>query len=241
MDRKAKILVVEDDLVARHNLEILLGEQGHEISGFADNAVDALVMFTTQHPDIVIVDISLKGSTDGIDLAKKLNDIRKVPVLFLTAHNDEEVFKRAKAAGPFAFISKPIERVNLERTVDLAVENALFAEGLEEVVSVDTCLYTRVGNRLKKIFIRDLEYIEVDGKYSTIYLGQRHLNCKISLKDLLDKLPKTKFVQVSRNFIINMDHIEDIDMSNLLVKLPHREIPISRIYKEGLFERLKII
>lgn len=242
-EKKASILIVEDDLVVRSNLEILLTDMGHHIVGFADNPIDALVLFSTKNPSIVIADISLEGATDGVDLVKKMNEVRRVPVLFLTAHGDEGVFKKAKAVSPFAFITKPIERVNLERSIELALENMVPEGGMYSTNNQcnQEALFTRVGNKLKKIYIRDIEFIEVDGKYCTIHLGPRNINCKISLKELVLLLPREKFVQVSRNYLINMDTIEDIDMLHFQVKLPHAEIPISRIYKEGLFERMKII
>lgn len=242
-EKRASILIVEDDLVIRSNLEILLTEMGHDIAGFADNPIDALVLFSARSPDVVIVDISLDGPTDGVDLVKKMNVIRRTPVLFLTAHSEEEIFNKAKAVSPFAFITKPIERINLERSIQLALEN-LNTEG-NMFHAPNPCnqdaLYTRVGNKLKKIYIRDIEFIEVDGKYCTIHQGARNFNCKISLKELVHLLPGDRFVQVSRNYLVNMDSIEDIDMLHFHVKVPHAEIPISRIYKEGLFERMKII
>lgn len=242
----ASILVVEDDLVVRSNLEILLNELGHSITGFADNAVDALVLFSSKHPELVIADISLNGSTDGIDLVKKMNEIRKVPVLFLTAHDDENIFNKAKSACPFAFITKPIERLNLERTIELALENSYGSVGwimADPMAGERECFYTRIGNKLKKIEIRNVTHIEVDGKYCTLHREKMNapIHCKISLKDILDRLPRKKFVQVSRNFLVNMDHIEDIDMSQSHITIGGENVPISRSFKEQLFSRMNIV
>lgn len=242
MNTVAKVLVVEDDLVVRSNLEVIIKEMGHEIIGFADNAVDALVLFTIKHPHIVICDISINGTTNGIELAKKMHEIRRTPVLFLTAYNNEEFFNKAKLATPLAFISKPIDRVNFERSVALAIEHSRDIVGFTtDNAPVEECLYTRVGNRLRKLYIKDIEFIEVDGKYSALSVGQRMINCKISLKDLLEKLPRDKFIQVNRNFVINMDMIEDIDMANFNVKMPTKDVPISRTFKDQLMDRIKLI
>ena len=242
MNTVAKVLIVEDDLVVRSNLEVIIKEMGHEIIGFADNAVDSLVLFTIKHPNIVICDININGTTNGIELAKKMHEIRRTPVLFLTAYNNEEFFNKAKLATPLAFISKPIDRVNLERSVSLAIEHSRDIIGFTtDNAPVEECLYTRVGNRLKKLYIKDIEFVEVDGKYSALSVGQRMINCKISLKDLLEKLPRDKFIQVNRNFVINMDMIEDIDMANFNVKMPTKDVPISRTFKDQLMDRIKLI
>lgn len=235
------VLIVEDDLIVCTNLEVILTELGYTIAAFADNGVDALVAFTVKRPSLVICDIGLKGSTDGIELVRKMNEIRKVPVLFLTAHEEEAVFQKARSASPFAFISKPIDRKQISRSVALAMEHAEENMFTTDPVPTNSCLYTRVGNKLKKIMIADIEFAEVDGKYSTIMVGQRQFNCKISLKDLAEKLPMDRFVQINRNSLINLDKIEDIDLSNHSVKMPTKEIPISRIFKDQLLQKINVI
>lgn len=236
------VLIVEDDLIVCTNLEVILTENNHEICGMADNAVDALLLFTLKKPEIVICDIGLKGSTDGIELAKKLNEIARVPILFLTSYQDEEVFRKAKTSGAFAFINKPIERKSFERTVALAMEfgleHAVFTTGAMEPAN---CLYTRVGHKLKKINIREIEFVEVDGKYCSIMVGSRRFNCKISLKELADKLPPQQFIQINRNALINLELIEDIDMSQPCVKMPGGEIVISRTFRDNLMSRINLI
>jgi len=242
MNGSAQILVVEDDLVVRTTLEVILTELGHQIAGFADNAMDAVVAFTLKTPDIVICDISLNGGINGVELVRKLNEIRKTPVIFLTAYNNEDSFNKAKVLTPLAFITKPIDRSTLERAVALAAEHARETIGFSvSALPVDDCLYTRVGNKLKKIYIREIEYVEVDGKYCSLCVGRRMINCKISLKDLIEKLPRQKFIQINRNSLINMDMIEDIDMANFSVKMPSNQLSVSRTYKDNLLQRIHLI
>jgi DNA-binding LytR/AlgR family response regulator len=191
---------------------------------------------------VVICDIQLRGNVNGVDLVRKLNEIRKVPVLFLTAFDGEDAFNRAKTVAPLAFISKPVERGALERAVALAVEHARDTIGFSlNALPVEDCLYTRVGNKLKKIYIREIESVEVDGKYCSLQVGQRMINCKISLKELMDKLPRQKFVQINRNTLINLEMIEDIDIGQLMVKMPTSSHSISRTYKDNLLQRIHLI
>lgn len=242
MPESTQVLVVEDDLVVRTTLDALLSDMGHQVCGFADNALDALVLFSTKMPDILIVDINLNGNVDGIELARKCNEIRKVPILFLTAHDDESIFEKAKSASPFAFISKPLNRQVLQRAISLALENS-YAGATESAITdaSEQVLYTRIGHRLRKIPIRDIESVEVEGKYCTLNLGGKAITCKITMKDLLALLPQKNFVQVTRNHAVNLDKIEDVDMAHMTVKMPHSEIPISRGFKEQLFNRIRVI
>ena len=239
---KIRILIIEDDELIRALLDLIITDLGHVIVASADNAVDALVSYAVHRPHVVISDIEIKGNIDGIELSKKLLQIRKCQLLFLTGNSNAETFNKAKKLAPLAFISKPIVRVELERSIDLAVEHSHETIGfVTKSMPVEGCLYTRIGNKLKKIAIADIEYIEVDGKYSSISVAQRIVNCKISLKELQAKLPQKDFLQVNRSSVINLNCIEDIDLSKQMIKMPSAEISIGRNFKESLLNRLNLI
>jgi len=245
MEEKIKILVVEDDLVEYTHLEILLTQLGHSVSAHVDNAIDAIMAFGKQKPDLVIADISINGQLDGIELVHKLNEIDKVPTLFLTSHEETEIFAKAKKTEPYAYITKPVEPRNLERNIELAFQNfgktAHSQSQWDGNVLVRDYFFTKIGNKLKKIPTDGIDFIEVEGKYSSISVEERKYYLKISLKDLLLKLPSDTFARVSRNFVVNIDKIENIDTQNYQLKVGQAEIPISRTYKEALMKRIKLI
>jgi hypothetical protein len=102
-------------------------------------------------------------------------------------------------------------------------------------------IYTKVGNKLRKVPLDDILYIEVEGKYSALQVKDRKFNVKASLKDLLQKLPAERFVRVSRNFVVNLNRIQHIDTFQYTVKVGDMEIPISRTYKEELMRHINLI
>ncbi len=102
-------------------------------------------------------------------------------------------------------------------------------------------IYTKVGNKLRKVPLDDILYIEVEGKYSALQVRDRKYNVKASLKDLLQKLPANRFVRVSRNFVVNLSRIQHIDTFQYTVKVGDMEIPISRTYKEELMRHINLI
>ena len=102
-------------------------------------------------------------------------------------------------------------------------------------------IYTKVGNKLRKVPLDDILYIEVEGKYSALQVKERKYNVKASLKDLLQKLPSDRFVRVSRNFVVNLNRIQHIDTFQYTVKVGDMEIPISRTYKEELMRHINLI
>ena len=83
LPKDIRILVVEDDAVEMTHLALLLEELGYEVTASADNALDAMVAFARTRPQLVMLDIQLKGEATGVDLAHKLRELSDVPVLFL--------------------------------------------------------------------------------------------------------------------------------------------------------------
>lgn len=241
-------MIVEDDQVVTTNLELLLAQENHEVVGSADNAKDAMDLFLKEHPDLIICDININGDVDGIELIKQINQVERVPVLFLTSIDEKEVFQKAKTANPYAFITKPIEKDTLERNIELAFQNIHLTKangqednGWNEDVMLKDCFFTKIGNKLKKISLDEIDYIEVEGKYCSVVVNNRRINVKISLKDFIQKLPESQFLRISRNYVVNVSKIEDIDTFNFQVKLGDRDLPISRTYKDDLMKRLNLI
>lgn len=117
----------------------------------------------------------------------------------------------------------------------------LVSRRISEPSGVVDHIYTKVGNKLRKVPLEDILYIEVEGKYSALQVKDRKYNVKASLKDLLQKLPADSFVRVSRNFVVNLSRIQHIDTFQYTVKVGEMEIPISRTYKEELMRHINLI
>ena len=115
------------------------------------------------------------------------------------------------------------------------------AQRLDAPAPSNDHIYTKVGNKLRKVKLDDILYIEVEGKYSALQVNDRKYNVKASLKDLLQKLPANKFVRVSRNFVVNLKRIQHIDTFQYTIKVGDVEIPISRTYKEELMRHINLI
>ena len=118
---------------------------------------------------------------------------------------------------------------------------AAVAQRLDAPAPSNDHIYTKVGNKLRKVKLDDILYIEVEGKYSALQVNDRKYNVKASLKDLLQKLPANKFVRVSRNFVVNLKRIQHIDTFQYTIKVGDVEIPISRTYKEELMRHINLI
>jgi PAS domain S-box-containing protein len=124
---KANILIVEDEAVVAADLAGKLERAGYRCVGVAADGEDALETAKELAPDLVLMDIRLAGPMDGIKTAERIQSIRNVPIIYLTAHSDMATLRRAAATEPFGYILKPFE----ERDVTTQIEIALFKHQAE--------------------------------------------------------------------------------------------------------------
>lgn len=243
------ILAVEDDPIYSEALELLLQEMGYPEYSLVDNAIDALKLFRQRVPDLLLMDIEINGPLNGIEFVEIASAIRKTPVIYVTAFSDGETFAKAKQTGPSAYLTKPYNAQNLQRAMELALFHRSQA-GSEEREPADTpykvdtsynAFFVKYNNRLLKIPISDLQYIEVDEKYCYVHTKDRRYAVNIRLKNLLDQLPATAFIQTHRSFAVRLDAIEEVNLEEAVLKIAGREIPIGKTYKDLLFNRLKLI
>lgn len=122
-----KILIVEDEGIVILHISKALENLGYIVAGVANYGDDAIVKATEIRPDLVLMDIVLKGAVDGIDAAGKIQAILNIPVIYLTAHADEGTLQRAKVTGSFGYIVKPFR----ERDLQIAIEFALYKSRME--------------------------------------------------------------------------------------------------------------
>ena len=118
---KYKIIIVEDDEITSLNLSISLQKHGYSVVAMCDNALQAENKIYTHTPDVIIIDISLQESNDGIELAQKIKEKFNIPFIFLTSYSDDEIISRAKLTEPYGYIVKPYDPVSLHATIQMAL------------------------------------------------------------------------------------------------------------------------
>ncbi len=119
---KSKILVVEDENIVALGIERLLKRNGYEVIGLSASAESAFALAAKTWPDVVLMDIVLEGSIDGIEMAKIFRNHWRVPIIYITAYADDRILARAKATQPEGFIVKPFD----DREIHAAIQMALY-------------------------------------------------------------------------------------------------------------------
>jgi two-component system sensor histidine kinase/response regulator len=124
---KGQILIVEDEGITALHIRNTLEGLGYDVVGISSYGEDAINKAAEVRPDLVLMDIILKGIVDGIDAAEKIRAILNIPVIYLTAHADDGTLQRAMLTEPFGYIVKPFS----ERDLSIAIEFALYRSRME--------------------------------------------------------------------------------------------------------------
>jgi len=116
-----QILVVEDEAIVAKNIQLELNSMGYAVPAIAASGKEALQKVAEVHPDLVLMDIALKGAMDGVETMERIQERFDVPVIYLTAYADEGTLQRAKKTGPFGYLLKPYEEKELQTTIEIAL------------------------------------------------------------------------------------------------------------------------
>jgi PAS domain S-box-containing protein len=129
---RGRILIVEDEGIVATDMGRCLEDAGFSVSAIATSLEDALTEVSKSRPDLILMDIRIQGSADGIEAADELHQRFGLPVVFLTAHDDRDTLDRAKRAEPMAFLLKPFKPAELTSTVEIALDRNWAEEKVRE-------------------------------------------------------------------------------------------------------------
>ncbi len=120
-EQPAKILIVEDEQVVAVDIESQLERLGYRVVGTAASGEEACRKAAELEPDLVLMDVRIEGSLDGIEAASRIRRAREIPIVFLTAYTDVGTLERAKRIEPYGYVVKPFAQRDLEATIRVAL------------------------------------------------------------------------------------------------------------------------
>ncbi len=127
-----KILIVEDEVIIAKDIEHTLKIDGYDVAGHASSGEKAIELIKETSPDLILMDIKLKGEMDGIETTEIIKDQFDLPVIYLTSYKDEQTLLRAKVTEPYGYIIKPFDRKELKIFIDIAYYKHQTKEKLKE-------------------------------------------------------------------------------------------------------------
>jgi PAS domain S-box-containing protein len=117
----ARILIVEDEGIIAGHIASRLLKTGYSVAGIAESSDEAIATVREVSPDLILMDIRIKGSLDGIQTAAKVREDSDIPIIYLTAHTDQSTVDRAKMTEAFGFLTKPVHQTSLATSIEMAI------------------------------------------------------------------------------------------------------------------------
>lgn len=242
--RKVKILIVEDEVIVAKDIAYYLNELGCDVIGVLIEGEDVLPFLKDDQPDIILMDITLRGQLNGVQTVHLIKEKYDIPIIFLTANTDDVSFDLAKATKPFAFIEKPFKSKQLVRTVQLLIEQIADSneESEEEELNhfmLSDRIFVRDKGKMNKILLEDILYIEANGAYSNIVSKNKSYLLSLNLRNLETKICTDQLMRVHRSYIINIKHVDSIEENR--ISIHNHSIPISRTHWQAFIAKVKVI
>ena len=248
---KISVLVVEDESIVSKDIQYSLKKLGYNVVGVAATGQKAIDLCGEKMPDIILMDIMLKGDINGIEASTRIKESYNIPVIFLTAYADENTLSKAKVTEPYAYIIKPFKEIDLHTSIEMA----FYKHSKElEVLKERDMLYNIVENKENKDFIfvksksrliklntEDIFFIEALKDYVVINTINKRYTIHSTMKDIERKMSQDYFLRVHRSYIVRLDKIAQIEQPNLILEDNNKIIPIGGSYKEEMLKRINLI
>ena len=129
---KARILIVEDQGIVAQDLKMSLEDMGHSVCAVVAYGEEAIKKAEDENPDLILMDIVLRGKLNGIDASYQIRSIFDIPIIYVTAFADENILQRAKVTEPFGYIIKPFQERELRTTIEMALYKHKMEKRLKE-------------------------------------------------------------------------------------------------------------
>lgn len=245
------IVVVEDESIVSKDIQQSLKKLGYTVVGAASTGEKAVELVDEHKPDLVLMDIMLKGQMSGIEAAGMIKERHNIPVIYLTAYADENTLSKAKVTEPYGYIIKPFKEVDIHTSIEMALykheknkaieEERDFLFSLVEGQSSNDLIFVKSKSRQVKVKTSDIYYVEALKDYVVINTGETRYTIHSTMKDIERKLPSNDFIRVHRSFIVRLDKIAAIEQSNLVLENDKKLVPIGGSYKDDLQKRLNFV
>ena len=246
-----KILIVEDQELYAEQLEMLIDKLDYEHMGTVNNSTDALSIVLSDLPDLILMDIHIEGSHDGIELANIIHKSHPIPIIFITSLQDDATFSRANQTNPISFLIKPFNDIQLQRIIEITIKNLAKQEETadhktqkeewENDFLFQEHFYIKTRQKLEKVAVDSVLFLASDGHHSWVHTEEKKFLVRLSMKELLKRLPTELFVQTHRSYVVNFKKVQSVDLEESTINVGNQQVPLSKRNREELLKKLNWI
>lgn len=237
MARPEKIIIIENDIPIAARLSLQLNRLGYNITGIFSRAKDALHFLEQEVPDLILLDDQLKGQLNGIETNKSKSKRTLSPVVYFnkrTADTLDRIIPRSLKSRKDRLkkeIKDSLKKTQPESKQEIFKEN-------EHCILKDR-IFVRHHDKMVRISLNDIHYIEADRNYCKVYSKDRKYLLVTTLKEVDEKLSDNRFLRIHRSYIANISHIDEIGGNHVVIN--SYSLPLSKNMRPELFKHLQVI
>ena len=222
---------------------MLIREIGCTVIESVDNSAEALELIYTESPDLILMDIDIKGRMSGTEIGKKIEHLG-IPILYITSFDDEQTYQAAQRSKMVGFLVKPVGKYALLSCINLAIsnirlatENAAESKSETDDFVFKKMLFFKKKNIYHKVDINEITFVESDDKYCITHTEKNEkFVTRITISKMEKSLPASHFIRIHRRYIVNSNKILSVNLfeGTTLVVGKEKELPISRVNRKKL-------
>lgn len=239
------ILIVEDNFSMALELEMTCKKLGHNVLGIADNSGDALVEIHDKKPDLLLMDINIKGKLNGIEISEKVAHFQ-IPVIFITSLADEEHFNKATQIENSTYVTKPVSEYTLKGAISLIIKYSdapiIPSFDSNDIKYQGGDLFLKKKDDFYRVPLYDIMFIKSSHVYcKTVTKSQGEFTNRISLNNFIAILKNHQFIKPHRSYLVNLKLIDRVNLNDNFIVMGDHTIPISRTIKKDIRDALLLI
>lgn len=253
--RNKKIVIVSTDNDIVKSLQNASKKTNYAIQAVVTSNKKAFEEIDKSRPDIIIMDIDIKGKIKGIESAELIKNRYELPIVFIFDPSDEKLVNEIKSINPQGYLLKPFCEPDFTMKLKAIVELALSKHGNEMLIKKENELYTsllsgrskhdgifvRANYRLNHIKYSDIVYVEAFKDYVVLHTENESFTTHATMKEMVRVLPPKDFARVHRSHIVKLDKIINIKYPDMLIEGKKEKIQIGGMYRKDLYSRLNIL
>lgn len=217
------ILIVEDELLIANLLKNYIQKANCKCAGIAIDFEEAIAILEEQDIDLVLLDVTIFGDKNGIDIARKLNFTYGIPFIFLTSHSDTSTLKLITETKPVGYLSKPFKEIDVVTTLNLYFSN---------YTPNNDFFKLNIGKSFYNINLKELVYAKSDHVYIQLFFIDKEILIRETLGKLIENLPKNSLVRINRSIAVNPNIINKVNKSS--VEIGTNTFKLSASFKHNL-------
>jgi len=235
------LLIVEDSVSYSIELEELAISVGFNVIGVVDNSAEALDIIFSKPPDVILMDIEIKGRLSGIEIAERISHLN-IPILYITSFGDEKTYQEALKSTLVGYIVKPVDKITLKTSLGLLFKNALVDNSSKTTSSIylkeeEQSIFFMKNNVYKKINVQEIIYVKSQDNYCDfLFEDETSYLLRVKIGEVERLLKNSKFIRCHRQYVVNCHKIKSVDTKLNTLLVGTTKVPFSRAKRQEILD-----